>query len=89
MPSIDYQLPNIPFDQLRRHACLEAALKWAEPDIHDLETSTREIVKAAAAFEAFVKGGPSDEQLPEPRKADASKPIRAWVARDKHWREAF
>ena len=84
MASINYQSPNIPIEQLRRDACLAAALKWAEPDIYDLEMSTREVVKAAAAFEAFVKGGASDEQQPEPKKADAPKAIRAWVARDKH-----
>lgn len=91
MASLNFQLPNIPIEQLRRDACLAAALKWAEPDIYDLETSTREIVKAAAAFEAFVSGtlGVIDEQPPEPKQADAPKAIRAWVARDKHWREAF
>ncbi len=90
MASIDFQLPNIPFDQLRRHACLEMALKWAEPDIHDLETSTRDIVKAAEAFERFVGGtlGVIDEQPPEPIKADAPKTIRVWVSRDKNRRES-
>lgn len=64
MPSIDYQLPNIPFDQLRRHACLEAALKWAEPDIHDLETSTREIIKAAARSRRSSKAGRPTNSCP-------------------------
>ncbi len=84
MASLNFQLPDSIADKSFRWKCLELACKWAEPDINDMEMSTREVVKAAAAFEAFVKGGASDEQPPEPKKADAPKPIRAWVSRDKH-----
>ena len=91
MASIDFQLPNIPIDQLRRHACLELACKWFSPDPSDTEVASSEIVKAAAVFAAFVKGSGEDaiEQPPKPTKAGAPKPIRAWVSRDKRDTEGF
>lgn len=69
-----------------RFLCLKLACQWTQPDINDLETSTREIVRAADAFERFVTGtlGVIEEQSPEPKKDDAPRSIRVWVSRDKH-----
>ncbi len=51
---IEVELPKIPLDQSRRHACLELALKWTESDVEERDHD--DIVKAAEAFERFIVG---------------------------------
>lgn len=76
--SIEVQLPVIPLDQSRRHACLELAIEAAKQDVEVLSVS--DVIRTAEAFERFIVGpaviakAVAGEWPPKPVPADAPAP---------------
>lgn len=76
--SIEVQLPVVPLDQSRRHACLAFALQAAEHDIEVL--SVADVIRTAEAFERFIVGpavmakAVAGEWPPKPVPAEAPAP---------------